>query len=253
MSKNPMARIVSGGVYTVFAISCALAIHGTPTVSAENNITNEQVCSQPDVTNLSAGATTVSIVETINTNELVEDTEGDNISSSIGYTTTAVNIRSTPSTESDIITKYDFNDQIEYYTNGEDASWGLILNPTEEEECGYICLDYVSDEEQYEWNGPVLNSYDGTVIGPHGKETYYNLNMSKVVSYMADLGYNDNYWVRSDGAKMLGDYVMIAANLNVYPKGTIIETSLGKGIVCDTGDFTTMNNGVVFDIAVDWR
>ena len=57
--------------------------------------------------------------------------------------------------------------------------------------------------------------------------------------------------MREDGAKMLGEYVMCAANLNIRPKGTIIETSLGMGIVVDTGSFASYNT-TQLDLAVDW-
>jgi 3D (Asp-Asp-Asp) domain-containing protein len=69
---------------------------------------------------------------------------------------------------------------------------------------------------------------------------------------MNDLGYYYDYWVRSDGTKMFGNWVMIAADLSVYPKGSLVETSLGTGIVVDTGDFVTNGSGVSFDIAVTW-
>ena len=101
------------------------------------------------------------------------------------------------------------------------------------------------------WNGTKLNAYDGTIQGPSGKETYYNLPMQGVVSIMRGIGNNDPYWVREDGVKMLGDYVMVAANLNVRPRGTIVETSLGTGIVCDTGGFAA-NNPYQLDVAVTW-
>ncbi len=97
-----------------------------------------------------------------------------------------------------------------------------------------------------------LNSYNGVYYGPSGKETYYNLNMSTVVSYMRAQGNNDTYWIREDGAKMLGDYVMVAADLSTYSKGDIVDTSLGKGIVVDTGGFATDGSGTKFDIATDW-
>lgn len=48
-------------------------------------------------------------------------------------------------------------------------------------------------------------------------------------------GIKDKYWIRKDGVKMLGNYVIVAANLKTFPKGSIVETSLGKGLVCDTG------------------
>ena len=59
------------------------------------------------------------------------------------------------------------------------------------------------------------------------------------------------YWVRSDGAKMIGQYIMCAANLDIRPYGTILDTSLGKAIVVDTGTFVKKNPTQV-DIAVNW-
>lgn len=101
------------------------------------------------------------------------------------------------------------------------------------------------------WSGPVLTAWAGTVQGPSGKETYYNLYMGNVVDYMHDLGYVGDYWVRDDGVKMFGDYIMCAANLDIRPKGTILETSLGLAIVCDTGGFAYSNEYQI-DIAVNW-
>lgn len=110
----------------------------------------------------------------------------------------------------------------------------------------------VEETVDQSWDGPVLNRINGTVKGPSGKETYYNLNMSKVVSIMRRLGYEDyEYWVREDGVKMFGPYVMCAANLKIRPKGSIVETSLGTAIVCDTGSFAK-TNPYQLDIAVSW-
>ena len=107
---------------------------------------------------------------------------------------------------------------------------------------------------QTTWNGAVLTKSKGVVEGPSGKETYYNLNMSGVVSAMRRKGYSEEaypYWVREDGVKMLGDYVMVAASYDIRPVGTILESSLGMAIVCDTGGFAT-NNPTQLDIAVTW-
>jgi hypothetical protein len=65
---------------------------------------------------------------------------------------------------------------------------------------------------------------------------------------MHSLGYGGEYWIRSDGVKMLGDYIMVAADYGWMPKGSIVETSLGTGIVCDTGG----GGWYWFDIAVTW-
>lgn len=90
----------------------------------------------------------------------------------------------------------------------------------------------------------------GVFYGPSGKETYYNLPMEGVIKIMKDAGFYMDYKVRDDGVKTYGGYVMLAADLNKYPRGTLLETSLGKGIVCDTGSF--VGSDVVIDIAVDW-
>ncbi len=101
------------------------------------------------------------------------------------------------------------------------------------------------------WSGAVLSASAGVVQGPSGKESYYNLDMSGVVSNMKSLGYDYEYWVREDGAKMYGDYVMVAADLNTRPIGTILETSLGLGIVCDTGSFAA-TDPTQLDVATNW-
>lgn len=103
----------------------------------------------------------------------------------------------------------------------------------------------------YGWDGSKLTRTKGVNYGPTGKETYYNLNMSGVVDRMRRNGYSESeykYWVREDGVKMLGDYVIVAANLNNHPRGSVVETSLGTGIVCDTGGM----QGDHLDIATSW-
>ena len=103
----------------------------------------------------------------------------------------------------------------------------------------------------YEYDGSVLNRVNGVNYGPSGKETYYNLPMGGVVKIMRSMGNKDPYWVREDGVKMLGDYVMVAAHLPTRPRGSLIMTSLGMGIVCDTGTFA-LSNHQQLDIAVAW-
>ncbi|MGX8688632.1 MAG: hypothetical protein ACSW8K_12660, partial [bacterium] len=108
-----------------------------------------------------------------------------------------------------------------------------------------------SQTRSYYWNGPVLSKSAGAVYGPNGKETYYNLNMNGVIATMRRMGYYGEYWVRNDGCKMLGDYIMCAANLSVHPRGSLVECSLGTCIVCDTGGFAAHNPNQL-DIATTW-
>ncbi len=122
---------------------------------------------------------------------------------------------------------------------------------TEEETKEETKEEPAQEQETSEYTGPVLNPFNGTIMGPSGKETYYNLDMSGVISIMRSMGNTDEYWVREDGVKMLGDYIMCAANLDVHPRGSLVESSLGTCIVCDTGGFA-YENAYQLDIAVTW-
>ena len=101
------------------------------------------------------------------------------------------------------------------------------------------------------WDGPTLNSFDGVCEGPSGHETYYNMPMGGVLDIMYSEGFEGEYWVDDNGCKMFGDYIMVAANLAERPRGTLVETSLGTGIVCDTGGFAYADPTAI-DVAVTW-
>lgn len=83
------------------------------------------------------------------------------------------------------------------------------------------------------------------------KETWYNLPMEKVIEQAQNNGIYGEYWIREDGCKMYGDYIILACNRGVHPMGSIVETSLGTGISLDTGAFASSNPYQV-DIAVNW-
>lgn len=93
-----------------------------------------------------------------------------------------------------------------------------------------------------------LTATGGVFNGPSGKETYYNLPMDNVIDSMKEFGYSfDDYHVDDRGVKMLGgNYIMCAADLEKFPRGTILETSLGTAIVCDACEEGNI------DIAVTW-
>lgn len=80
------------------------------------------------------------------------------------------------------------------------------------------------------------------------RETYYDLPMGGLMKHCG----NSTYSIRADGAKVDKDgYILVAANLNIYPRCSVVETSLGLGKVYDTGDFTS-NHPHGFDLATDW-
>lgn len=86
------------------------------------------------------------------------------------------------------------------------------------------------------------------------KETFYNLPMNICAEYARQRiegMENAEEWINENGCKMLGDYIMIAANQEVHPYGSLVETSLGTGIVVDTGGFA-LYNPLQVDIATNW-
>ena len=96
-----------------------------------------------------------------------------------------------------------------------------------------------------------LTPSGGVHNGPSGLETYYNLPMDGVIQQARNFGIEGEYWVRDDGVKMYGDYVILACNRDVHPMGTLVETSLGTGISLDTGGFAE-SNPTQCDVAVSW-
>ena len=106
-------------------------------------------------------------------------------------------------------------------------------------------------EAEFVWNGPVLTRSKGVNYGPTGKETYYNLPMQGIVRIMRNKGYSESeypYWIRSDGVKMLGPYAIAAANFGHFPRGSIVPSSLGLALVCDTGHLGWNH----LDLATHW-
>lgn len=99
--------------------------------------------------------------------------------------------------------------------------------------------------------GVILTAQLGRITYDGHMETYYNLNMRYVCKRAAENGIQLDYWVRADGVKMIGPYVIVAADWNIHPYGSEVETSRGTGLVLDTGDFTKDDPSTV-DIAVTW-
>lgn len=101
----------------------------------------------------------------------------------------------------------------------------------------------VTQQQSYSGSSSRLTRSSGVNHYNGNKETYYNLDMSGVISNAQTMGIQGNYWIRDDGVKMYGDYVIVAAQMD---KGTIISTSLGTGIVLDYCPAGTI------DIATSW-
>ena len=174
---------------------------------------------------------------------------------SIGYTKANVHLRTAPNMEAGIVIIYPLNTEVKYVDVGD--GWCATINVQDETFRGYIKSELIA-QEKTEFSNPVpqtsakLTKRRGVFRGPNGKETYYNLNMKNIIRRLSAKGYEGSYWIREDGAKMYGDYIMVAANWKRFPYGSIVDTSLGKGIVCDTGAFARNGSGITFDIATAW-
>ena len=95
----------------------------------------------------------------------------------------------------------------------------------------------------------VLTARLGVINYNGHRETYYNKRMNYVCERAQQNGIDGKYWVNSDGCKMYGDYIIAAADWNIHPYGSIVETTRGKAIILDTGDF---KDRTTVDIAVTW-
>ncbi|MDO4611369.1 MAG: G5 domain-containing protein [Candidatus Saccharibacteria bacterium] len=143
------------------------------------------------------------------------------------------------------------------YVDGVEVSRELISETTLREPVKKIIAVGVSKIEKTPLtaamgrNRYTVTKADGTVI--ERQETYYDLDMSGVMSlFSKQCGSGNYYTVRADGAKVDSDgYVLVAADLNRYPRCSVVETSLGLGKVYDTGTFA-LSNPEQFDLATDW-
>ena len=95
----------------------------------------------------------------------------------------------------------------------------------------------------------VLTARLGTITFDGHRETFYNLRMHRVCTKATERGIPGLYWERDDGCKMFGDFIICAADYNLHPYGSTVQTSLGQGIVLDTGSFTDRST---IDIATTW-
>ena len=94
-----------------------------------------------------------------------------------------------------------------------------------------------------------LTAKAGTVTFNGHKETWYNLPMNRCVARAQNMGIPAEYWVREDGVKMFGHWVIVAAHPSKI-RYTRLETSLGEGIILDF--HTTYNDPELIDIATAW-
>lgn len=140
-------------------IVCSSTFHSSPVMGESIDI-KTGVAVQEGTTNLRAGISNV-MVEYLN--EEYEKVTVESIFDSeewhTGWTTTNVNVRSEPSTDSEVLEVYSFNIPIQYYKFNDE--WAKIVYPTG---YAYMSLQYISNEK--------LNYRDYTVPITSGFKSY---------------------------------------------------------------------------------
>ena len=109
-----------------------------------------------------------------------------------GYVTCSVlNVRRASSEKSDKVGTLKRGEEVKILRDEENDWYAIDF----EGHIRYVHGDYITTDQNEvngytasSWDGPVLTASAGTINGPSGKETYYNLNMSGVVSIMRSLG-----------------------------------------------------------------
>lgn len=95
----------------------------------------------------------------------------------------------------------------------------------------------------------ILTARLGRITYNDHTETYYNLRMDKIVERAQQNGIDGFYWETDDGLKMYGPYIIAAADWDLHPYGSTVESSRGWAIVLDTGTFKDRST---VDLAVTW-
>ena len=109
-----------------------------------------------------------------------------------------------------------------------------------------LCITFA-----YRVDASVLTKKGGVNYYEGRKETWYNLDMSRIVKKAKDKGVPGDYWISDNGLKMYGRFIIVAADFDLHPYGSCVITSHGVGMVLDTGAFTKTNPEQI-DIAVAW-
>lgn len=248
MFTNQLRRIISTTMLTSLVFTSSISTAISANSSTEETLTTEYPIYNKVYVDFKA-TSTPGVPE--------EDIEITKVSYT-RYAKTTLYVRSQPDKKSESLGKLSINDKVKVIGELEDNKFVQIKYNDGK---AFVHSDYLSEEKVAEtktltsnWKGPKLTKRAGRITGPSGQETYYNLNMSGVVKIMRRLGFSAKeypYWVREDGVKMLGNYVMVAANFNIRPRGSVVETSLGYGLVTDTGGFAK-SNPTQLDIATSW-
>ena len=223
------------------AIVCSSTFHSSPVMGESYHI-KTGVAVQEETTNLRAGISSMMIAHM--NSATIEGYYN-------GWTTTNVNVRNEPSTDSEVLEVYSFNTPIQYYKFNDE--WAKIVYPTG---YAYMSLQYIGNEK--------LNYRDYTVPITSGFKSYmpYTAITNKASKQfkLQQMASDDTYGIRTVNNRycvaigtafnaQVGTYFdLILANETVI---SCIVSDIKADKHTDKNNMITVSNGCLTEFIVN--
>ena len=225
------------------AMMVSLSVSSVVPEKGHDEIIKTDVAVQEETTNLTAGITKV-MMEC--THELSVDSE-----EYTGYLTSNMNVRSEPSTDSEILEVYPFNQKIQYQKYNDE--WVEIQYKSG---IAYVCSEYISDEQldYIEYIVPITSgfkSYMPYTAITSKSSPQYKLQQSTYTGVYGIRQYGDRYCVAIGTAfnADVGTYLdLILVNGTVIP---CIVADIKADKHTDSNNMITIANGCLTEFIVD--
>ena len=225
------------------AMMVSLSVSSVVPEKGHDEIIETDGAVQEETTNLTAGITKVMMEYT---HELSVDSE-----EYTGYLTSNINVRSEPSTDSEILEVYPFNQKIQYQKYNDE--WVEIQYKSG---IAYICSEYISDEQldYIEYIVPITSgfkSYMSYTAITSKSSPQYKLQQSTYTGVYGIRQYGDRYCVAIGTAfnADVGTYLdLILVNGTVIP---CIVADIKADKHTDSNNMITIANGCLTEFIVD--
>ena len=225
------------------AMMVSLSVSLVVPEKGHDEIIKTDVAAQEETTNLTAGITKVMMEHT---HELSVDSE-----EYTGYLTSNINVRSEPSTDSEILEVYPFNQKIQYQKYNDE--WVEIQYKSG---IAYVCSEYISDEQldYIEYIAPTTSgfkSYMPYTAITSKSSPQYKLQQSTYTGTYGIRQYGNRYCVAIGTAfnADVGTYFdLILTNGTIIP---CIVADIKADEHTDSNNMITIANGCLTEFIVD--
>ena len=225
------------------AMMVSLSVSSVVPEKGHDDIIKTDVAVQEETTNLTAGITKVMMEHT---HELSVDSE-----EYTGYLTSNINVRSEPSTDSEILEVYPFNQKIQYQKYNDE--WVEIQYKSG---IAYVCSEYISDEQldYIEYIAPTTSgfkSYMSYTAITSKSSPQYKLQQSTYTGVYGIRQYGNRYCVAIGTAfnADVGTYFdLILTNGTIIP---CIVADIKADEHTDSNNMITIANGCLTEFIVD--